>query len=296
MQVTPRPHLTLAPLRRAIGRLAPPSRVIQSMPAEQVIELVHQRFVPRAINLGGGPNFVELGWYNLDEAAACQSGFTFSPDCQIPLPAASLHTVYTSHTIEHLDSPTVDRLLAEARRILRPDGRLVIKIPDFDRALACWRSGDASFFRDELWNFDAVSHTWRARGIDDTLARRASMIFCGFWNAEYGDHFSGRISPHPQAYHGPAVVAERELEQLRFDHTPGQISAYLRESVSRTETAFKFNHQNAWGREELASLLDRAGFSVITSDKAVAAICCADIPDIRAMYEQSSYTVAVARE
>lgn len=295
MKRTPRPHLTLAPLRRAIGRLAPPQRVIEGLPADRALEIVHQRFAPRAVNLGGGPNFVELGWRNFDEAAR-GSGFTFSPDCQIPLPAASVHTVYTSHTIEHLDNPTVDRLLAEARRVLCPAGRLVIKIPDFDRVLACWRSADASFFRDELWNFDAVTHLWHARGIEDTLARRASMIFCGFWNEEYGDHFSGRINRHPRAYHGPAVVPVDELERLRFAHTPGQISAYLRESVLRTETAFKFNHQNAWGRDELAALLARVGFSVVTSDKAVAAVCCADIPDIRAMYEQSSYTVAVARE
>jgi hypothetical protein len=270
--------------------------VARVTPDDSLFRLVDRRRAPEAVNLGGGPAFSASGWRNLDEAAAEEeAAFKFTPDCRIPLADASLHTVYSSHTIEHLDDPTVDRLLAEARRILRPGGRLVIKIPDFDRALESWRNSDATFFRDELWNFSAAACTWPSRGIDDTLPRRASMIFCGFWNDEYGDPFRGRINSHPRAYHGPAVVADDELKALVAGRTPAQISAYLRDAVKRHEAAFKFNHQNAWGRAELSDLLERSGFEVIATDKQVVAVCCADIPDIRSMYEQSSYTVAVAR-
>ncbi|HVA45089.1 MAG TPA: methyltransferase domain-containing protein [Pirellulales bacterium] len=270
--------------------------VERALTDDGLLRLANRRLLPRAINFGGGPAFSALGWHNLDEAGPCEAAFRFSPDCRVPLPDVSVSTVYSSHTLEHLDAPTVDRVLAEAWRILRSAGRLVIKLPDFDRTLECWRNGDASFFRDELWNFNAVTPTWPTRGIEDTLERRASMIFCGFWNDEYGDHFSGRINSHPGAYHGPAVVDEEELDTLVGDRTPAQISAYLRDSVQQKETSFKFNHQNAWGRAELRSLLDRSGFDVVTSDKNVAAVCCADIPDIRSMFEQSSYTVAVARK
>lgn len=262
---------------------------------DRLVRLVNPKLPPLAVNFGGGPAFSALGWLNLDAANADGTAFQFSPHCRAPLLDASVHTVYSSHTIEHLDTPTVERVLSEARRILRPGCRLVIKIPDFDRTLECWRKREESFFRDELWNFNAVSPTWPSRGIADTLDRRASMIFCGFWNREYGDHFSGNIHSHPAAYHGPAVVGEDELQELIRSHAPGQISAYLRESVLRSETDFSFNHQNAWSREELAALLDRAGFEIATTDKAVVVLCCSDIPGIREMYEQSCYAVAIAK-
>lgn len=286
MMLKHRARMVSAPLEWAIGRVTPVDRLVR---------LVNRKLAPQAVNFGGGPAFSAIGWLNLDEAGGCGAAFHFSPDCRVPLPDASVHTAYTSHTIEHLDSPTVERVLSEARRILRPGCRLVIKIPDFDRALECWRAGDASFFRDELWGLGAVTPTWASRGIEDSLSRRASMIFCGFWNRQYGDHFSGRINSHPHAYHGPAVVGEDELHSLIKDRTPAQISAYLRESVARNESGFKFNHQNAWSRDELAALLDRLGFEIVTTDKKIIAAGCADISDIRAMYEQSSYTVAIAR-
>lgn len=284
-------------MSHAVRKVSAPLRwvIARAVPNERLIRFANRRFAPRAVNLGGGPAFRALGWHNLDEAGAGGTGFRFTPDCHIPFPAECMHTVYTSHTIEHLDGPTVARLLVESRRILRPEGRLVVKIPDFDRALEAWKDRDPSFFRDEIWNFNAVSPTWRNRGIDDTLSRRASMVFCGFWNREYGDHFSGQVNFGSGAYHGPAIVAEDELQELIRDRTPSQISAYLKEAVLRSEATFKFNHQNAWSRGELADVIERSGFEVVTFDKAVVASCCADIPDIRAMYEQSTYAVAVVK-
>ncbi len=195
--------------------------------------------------------------------------------------------MYASHVLEHLNGLTVNRVLSETRRVMRESGRLIIKIPDFDEALDCWRRNDPSFFADALWNYDAVVPTWANRKIPDRLDYRAAMLFCGFWNDEYGDHFSGRILKNPSAYHGPPVV--EFLRNLVADHTPSQISAKLRAHVVAMEKSYHFNHQSAWSREELSNLLAAHGFQVQSFDKASIMSGCTDIPGIESMRDQSVY-------
>lgn len=48
----------------------------------------------------------------------------------IPLVDECVEGVYTSHTLEHLPESGVRQALAEFRRILKPQGELVIRVPD----------------------------------------------------------------------------------------------------------------------------------------------------------------------
>lgn len=48
----------------------------------------------------------------------------------IPLEDECLDAVYTSHTLEHLPESGVRQALGEFRRILKPEGQLVIRVPD----------------------------------------------------------------------------------------------------------------------------------------------------------------------
>lgn len=48
----------------------------------------------------------------------------------IPLDDQTVDAVYTSHTLEHLAEHEVPPALAELRRVLRPGGRLVVRVPD----------------------------------------------------------------------------------------------------------------------------------------------------------------------
>jgi SAM-dependent methyltransferase len=66
----------------------------------------------------------------------------------------SFDTVRFSHSLEHMRSPRAE--LAEARRIMRPGGRLAIAVPDFG-ALLRRLFGERWFFLDlprHLWHFD----------------------------------------------------------------------------------------------------------------------------------------------
>lgn len=39
-----------------------------------------------------------------------------------------------------------------------------------------------------------VVWSWASKDIEDTFENRLAMMFCGYWNKEFGDHFSGRIN------------------------------------------------------------------------------------------------------
>jgi len=51
----------------------------------------------------------------------------------------SLGAVYASHVLEHFPMRETRRVLAEWYRVLRPEGRLIINVPDLDWACLAWR-------------------------------------------------------------------------------------------------------------------------------------------------------------
>lgn len=245
---------------------------------------------PTSLNIGGGPNFYSFGWINFDEVKSKMnpSPFQLTPNCVFPLKDRSLKIIYTSHCLEHLDTPTVTRVLKESHRVLKHDGKFIIKIPDFDEILKRWKMKDLNYF-DNRWDYKSIVHTWKNRGISDCLDYRAATIFCGFWNEEYGNHYSQQFRKSESAYHGPPIVEIEFLQNLMNNYTPSQISAKLRRIVLKNEKNFKFNHQNAWSRQELDKLLNSFGFRVRTFSKELILKRWGDIPTITNMSELSMY-------
>ncbi len=98
-----------------------------------------------------------------------------------PLAAASCSVITMFHLLEHLPDPA--RSLADARELLRPEGRLVVQVPN----ASCWQ------FRlfGARWNgIDAPRHlfNYRQRDIENLLD------FCGF-EVLRRKHFSLRDNP-----------------------------------------------------------------------------------------------------
>ena len=200
----------------------------------------------RYLNIGGGPNFQFAHWRNLEavESAANPSPFHFDPDCVFPLDDASLPLVYSSHCIEHLDDPTVDRVLKEARRVVRPEGALLLKIPDFDRIADDWRRGEPEIICAPLWGLESLQPLWRKRGVEDSVDSRAAMIFCGFWNDAYAGadgHFAGEGSGRGRGVSRPAAARRGAA----FGHIWGKHAARHRRAAAsalrryRTELQFQ---------------------------------------------------------
>lgn len=224
------------------------------------------------VNIGGG-NWNYPGWVNLDQ----QQAFPFTPSVTFPIGDKSAEIVYSSHCLEHLCDSTVDRVLSEARRICR--GILVLKLPDFEEVMKRWKSGDTDYFNH--WGLNGVVKTWKNKAIQDSIHARACMVFCGWWNDAYGNEWGGRNPDAPGAYHGPAMVATPS------DKTPHEMAQYLKAGAP---LGGHFNHQNAWSRDELITLLSRHGFDVKHMDRDRA--CELPIPGIKEHYGISMYAVA----
>ena len=244
-----------------------------------------------SLNIGGGPNFIAPGWMNMEvvKSFVNPNPFELTADAGFPLKDGSVRIAYTSHCLEHLDAKTVQKVLSEVSRVLKRDGHFVIKLPDFDRVLDAWRRSESGFFSSEFWGYDSVVGTWASRRVSDCLDCRAAMIFCGFWNSSYGDHFAEKISTNEKAYHGPAVADVEFIRKLKNGHTPSQISAILSKVVIENEKDYRFNHRSAWSRKELEGLLIASGFQVVTLEKSAIISEFSRIPGIRLQERQSMY-------
>jgi SAM-dependent methyltransferase len=66
---------------------------------------------------------------------------------RLPLADQSVAVVYSSHMLEHLDREGASRFLAEAQRVLVPNGIIRLAVPDLRRrALHYLEHGDADRF------------------------------------------------------------------------------------------------------------------------------------------------------
>lgn len=84
------------------------------------------------------------GWINIDNHPA---PLAINLDWGLPLPSGSARYVFLAHLLEHLFHPAQSgRLLAEIRRVLSPGGVVRIVVPDIEKYLRAYASGDDAFF------------------------------------------------------------------------------------------------------------------------------------------------------
>ena len=241
------------------------------------------------VNLGAG-RITHSEFRNLDVVKSKTNPypFIFSKDSIFPISTSSVPLVYTSHFIEHINDETVANILKESKRILKKDGNLLIKIPDFDMYLNAFKSGDKSKF-----NLQNVEWSWKNKNVPVIWENIALMWFCGFWNKEYGSHFLQKIEKNnTSAYHGPPVSAYKNINKILEMDSPHEISSFLRKIVTSEENNYTFNHQNSWSKKELETILKDNNFKEISFDKKKIASDYSFVPKIRELYETSIYCIA----
>jgi predicted SAM-dependent methyltransferase len=98
------------------------------------------------LQLGSGRQ-PKPGWINVDLYATAGTDFALDLREDLPFPDNSFDVVYAEHLFEHLDYPRDARhLLAEALRVLKPDGTLSLVVPHCGELLQAYAQNDKKFF------------------------------------------------------------------------------------------------------------------------------------------------------
>ncbi|MFN7503667.1 MAG: class I SAM-dependent methyltransferase [Dolichospermum sp.] len=85
----------------------------------------------KLINIGCGRSF-HTDWVNIDLVSSCPEVKQHDIRKNLPYSDAEFDTCYTSHVLEHLRPQEAERLIAECRRILKPQGIIRVVVPDLE--------------------------------------------------------------------------------------------------------------------------------------------------------------------
>lgn len=287
------PKAIAASLEKMLAGIRPAVNVLPTPGYAAASVVANLFFPPHSLNLGGGGRFMHPFWVNVDLVALPGAGprMRFDPDTRLPFDDGSIGFAYSSHCLEHLEDATVARLLGEMRRVLRAEGRLVLKLPDAEDAIRRWKDGDGAYFT-ENWGLETVTWTWPAHRVQDTLDNRFAMLFCGYWNEAMTRAGSPQELLSAGAFHGPPRVEPGELRAMVAEGSPHALSRALRARALELDPDARFNHQNAWSRAELAALLGRCGFAVVSMEPGEIIERSRAVPDIENYRTISLYAEA----
>ena len=93
-----------------------------------------------------------------------------APAWDMPYEDGEIEEIYTSHMMEHLCNHEICDTLTEFSRVLENDGKLVIRVPDFEVY--------AALFLERGWDWKS---TWGLRYIFGYQRRSAEYHFTGWW-------------------------------------------------------------------------------------------------------------------
>lgn len=245
------------------------------------------------LNVGSGRRRW-AGWICLDEIEdRGVTSVTFNGSERFPVDSCSISLAYSSHFLEHVPDEVVSNVLSEIWRCLSPGGVAIIKIPDFDLFVQAYLETNNVIF--ENIGVESVLGTWSNHGLVDSIDSRFSMMFCGYMNSEYGSHFTENPnSENSKAFHGPPRIKPSDLHALvaEYADSPHRISSELRRIAVEEGEIFRWNHQNAWSKDELEALLVEHAFEVEFDSRPDLWELRKSIPDIKAMADWSLYVQA----
>ena len=87
----------------------------------------------RNVNIACGSSFLlDESWVNLDYTPSHPSIRRTNLLGKLPFPDSSVDDVYSLHFVEHIPLSSLPLSLQECHRILKPDGRTRVALPDFE--------------------------------------------------------------------------------------------------------------------------------------------------------------------
>lgn len=106
------------------------------------------------VNLGCGTNIVE-GFVNIDNYSLHDNKDFVKGDAKdIPLESDSVDYLLCDQVLEHIPTNDIPVVLFNIRRVLKPGGKCVIVVPDFEGAVRQWLEGVSTK------PFDPMTYKW----------------------------------------------------------------------------------------------------------------------------------------
>ncbi|SRR5579883_149596 len=91
---------------------------------------------PLKLHLGCGCN-VKEGYFNIDQYVSAP-GVTYIDIFNLPIEDNAVDEIFTEHMLEHLSKYEVPLVLKEWARVLKPNGKLVMNLPNLEWCLLEW--------------------------------------------------------------------------------------------------------------------------------------------------------------
>ena len=256
----------------------------------KIVFVLNFLFKPKKLNIGSGRR-AWIGWSLLDEISDLNIINTkFSENTKLNFQSDSQLIVYSSHFFEHIDTLTTNNLLCEIKRVLKHDGYLVIKIPDYDAVLESYFNGSYELI--SKFSFAGLPEGWHRHGVDNSIENKLSMIFAGYFTRGYGDHFLNRGElDKTNGYHGPAKIQKETLMQILESKNPALISENLVSLIKKDASFHRFNHQQAWSNYQFEKYVTDFGFKLLKLTPGIESYLLRNIRDFKLMSDISSYFI-----
>jgi SAM-dependent methyltransferase len=172
----------------------------------------------------------------------------------LPFDDNSQRLIYSAHLIEHLPETTLNTLLREAHRVLKPGGRIRIECPDAEKLVELYRRGDEHM----------LTHFRESR-------RKVLVEYLGLGEKYLEDHLSvlGEISNYllpGEPHHVPTYATKDEFDAKLSSLDLDQFADWCF-SLQTPEQRRSGGHQNILYHSKLKRLLEEAGFmDVVAAD------------------------------
>lgn len=213
------------------------------------------------LNIGAGM-FSHPYWTNIDKKSKWYKDYAnqsfiehdlFSTDT-IKLNDGSAYAAYCSHTIEHIDDLSVQRLLNEIFRLLKPGGVVRIVTPDIQLQYRAYRDNDRHYF---FWiNSYSREKDYQRAGLTQPLNQASiDQIFL--------EDFASYASTLP-VKGASQRISDEELRQLfasrSFEDALDYCTSLCPIELQKDNPQ---NHINWFHEKKLHSMLAKAGFNNI---------------------------------
>lgn len=171
--------------------------LVQRFVQTPVLLAVRASKVGRRLEIGPGPARI-AGFETLNVVGGRNVDFVLNASRKLPFRSGAFETIYASHILEHIPWYRTDEVLAEWVRLLAPEGRLELWVPDGLKICKAFvqaeEAQDTDFHQDGWYRFNEQR---------DPCRWASGRIF------SYGD---GRGTPGHQNWH-LSMFSHRYLEQ-----------------------------------------------------------------------------------